>query len=78
MEAKELAAILERVESWPEAAQRQLAEIALEIEQDLSGEYHPTLEVACGHRTRACGCAGWPLRHGMNRLKRPWRDFWQR
>ena len=42
MKTKELTAILERVESWPEAAQRQLAEIALEIEQDLGGEYHPT------------------------------------
>jgi predicted transcriptional regulator len=48
MKTKELAAILERVESWPEAAQRQLAEIALEIEQDLSGEYHPTLEERAG------------------------------
>ena len=44
MKTKELAAILERVESWPEAAQRQLAEIALEIEQDLSGEYQATRE----------------------------------
>ena len=44
MKTKELTAILERVESWPEAAQRQLAEIALEIEQDLSGEYRATPE----------------------------------
>ena len=44
MKTKELAAILERVESWPEAAQRQLAEIALEIEQDLTGEYKATPE----------------------------------
>ena len=44
MKTKELAAILERVESWPEAAQRQLAEIALEIEQDMSGLYRATPE----------------------------------
>jgi len=42
MKTKELTAILERVESWPEAAQQQLAEIALEIEQDLKGEYQAT------------------------------------
>ena len=44
MKTKELAAILERVESWPEVAQRQLAEIALEIEQDLGGVYRATPE----------------------------------
>ena len=44
MKTKELASILERVENWPEAAQRQLAEIALEIEQDLGGEYKATPE----------------------------------
>jgi predicted transcriptional regulator len=42
MKTKALTAILERVETWPEAAQQQLAEIALEIEQDLSGTYNPT------------------------------------
>jgi predicted transcriptional regulator len=48
MKTKELAAILERVESWPEAAQRQLAEIALEIEGDLSGVYRATPEELAG------------------------------
>jgi len=48
MKTKELSAILKRVESWPEAAQRQLAEIALEIEQDLSGVYRATPEELAG------------------------------
>jgi len=42
MKTKELTAILERVESWPESAQQQLAEVALEIEQDLKREYQAT------------------------------------
>jgi predicted transcriptional regulator len=44
MKSKELAALVERVESWPEAAQQQLAAIGLEIEQDLSGVYHASPE----------------------------------
>jgi predicted transcriptional regulator len=44
MKTKELTAILERVESWPESAQQQLAEVALEIEQDLKGGYQATPE----------------------------------
>ena len=48
MKTKELAAILERVESWPEAAQRQLANIALKIEQSLSGGYGQTPEERAG------------------------------
>jgi predicted transcriptional regulator len=44
MKTKELTAILERVESWPESAQQQLAEVALEIEQDLKGDYQATPE----------------------------------
>jgi predicted transcriptional regulator len=48
MKTKELTVILERVESWPEAAQRKLAEIALEIEQNLSGEYQATPEELAG------------------------------
>jgi len=48
MKTKELTVILERVESWPESAQRQLAEIALEIEQELGGEYHATREELAG------------------------------
>jgi len=42
MKTKELTAILERVESWPESAQQQLAEVALEIEQDRKREYQAT------------------------------------
>jgi predicted transcriptional regulator len=48
MKTRELTAILERVESWPESAQRQLAEVALEIEQGLTGEYHATPEELAG------------------------------
>lgn len=48
MKTKALSAILERVETWPEAAQEQLAEVALEIEQDLSGAYKPTLAERAG------------------------------
>ena len=43
MTAKMLKDVLERVESWPEEAQRELAEIALEIDAGLSGGvYHAT------------------------------------
>ncbi len=48
MKSKALNAVLERVATWPEAAQQQLAEIALEIEQDLSGTYHATPEEKAG------------------------------
>jgi len=44
MKTKELSALLERVKSWPESAQRQLADIALEIEQDLTGSCKATPE----------------------------------
>jgi predicted transcriptional regulator len=38
-----LQAIIERAASWPEYAQRQLAEVASEIEAELaSGTYHAT------------------------------------
>ena len=37
MAAKALKDVLERVETWPEEAQRELAEIALEIDAGLSG-----------------------------------------
>jgi hypothetical protein len=36
--------ILERAETWPEAAQDELADIALEIEAELSGTYDATPE----------------------------------
>jgi predicted transcriptional regulator len=48
MRSKELTAILERAETWPEAAQRQLVEIALEIEQDLTGTYRASPEERAG------------------------------
>jgi predicted transcriptional regulator len=48
MKTRELTAILDRVESWPESAQRQLAEVALEIEQELTGTYHATQEELAG------------------------------
>ena len=37
MAGKTLRDILERAEAWPEEAQRELAEIALEIDAELSG-----------------------------------------
>jgi hypothetical protein len=43
MTRKELKDILQRVEAWPEAAQAELAELALEIDAGLSaGKYHAT------------------------------------
>ncbi|MGC1357348.1 MAG: hypothetical protein WA851_16465 [Xanthobacteraceae bacterium] len=42
MKTKQLAEILERVESWPAHAQDKLAEIAREIEEDLNGDYEPS------------------------------------
>ena len=43
MTAKILQDVLQRVEDWPEAAQVELAEIALEIDAGLSnGPYHAT------------------------------------
>jgi hypothetical protein len=44
MKSKALSAVLERVAAWPEAAQEELAEIVLEIEQGRSGAYYPTPE----------------------------------
>jgi hypothetical protein len=49
MTAKILQDALRRVEEWPEAAQIELAEIALEIEAGLgSGAYHATPEELAG------------------------------
>jgi hypothetical protein len=43
--------VLERVEAWPEAAQAELAELALEIDAGLgAGKYHPTPEELAGIR----------------------------
>jgi hypothetical protein len=45
MNAKELRTILERAETWPEAAQEELVQVAHEIEGELKGgEYHATRE----------------------------------
>ena len=45
MTAKALKDVLRRVEAWPEEAQEQLAEIAREIDAQLTGgEYHATPE----------------------------------
>jgi len=49
MKTKQLAEILERVERWPARAQDELAEIALDIEKNLSeGDYEPTPEEQAG------------------------------
>jgi predicted transcriptional regulator len=43
MTAKTLKDVLHRVETWPEHAQDMLAELALEIDQELrEGKYHAT------------------------------------
>ena len=43
MTKDQVKAVLERVPSWPEARQQELAEIALEIEAELAGgEYEAT------------------------------------
>jgi predicted transcriptional regulator len=51
MTAKKLKGVLERVEAWPEAAQAELAELALEIDPGLgAGKYHATSEELAGIR----------------------------
>jgi len=45
MAAKVLTEAMKRVEAWPEAAQEELASIALEIDAALNGRvYHATVE----------------------------------
>ena len=44
MDAKELAEVLERAQSWPEEDQERLIELAREIEADRSGVYVMTPE----------------------------------
>ena len=45
MTAKALKEVLQRVETWPEAAQEELAQIAREIDAELAGGlYHATAE----------------------------------
>jgi hypothetical protein len=49
MASKTLNEAMRRVESWPEAAQEELAEIALEIDARLKhGHYHATREELVG------------------------------
>lgn len=49
MTAKILKDVLERVETWPEAAQTELAQIALEIDAGLgTGAYHATPKELAG------------------------------
>ena len=49
MRAKIIQEVLRRVEDWPEAAQVELAEIALEIEAGLgTGTYHATPKELAG------------------------------
>jgi hypothetical protein len=51
MTAKKLKDVLQRVEAWPEAAQAELAELALEIDAGLgAGKYHATPEELAGIR----------------------------
>jgi hypothetical protein len=51
MTGKALKDILQRVEAWPEAAQAELAELALEIDAGLgAGKYHATPEELAGIR----------------------------
>lgn len=43
MKTKQLAEVLERIESWPAHAQDELAEIARDIDESLSkGDYEPS------------------------------------
>jgi predicted transcriptional regulator len=49
MTAKALKEAMQRVESWPQEAQEELAEIALEIDARLKGgKYHATPEELAG------------------------------
>jgi predicted transcriptional regulator len=42
MTREQIATLLERVATWPEPAQAELAEMARAIEAELDGEYKPT------------------------------------
>jgi len=49
MKTKQLAEVLERIESWPAHAQDELAEIARDIEDSLKrGDYEPTAAELAG------------------------------
>jgi predicted transcriptional regulator len=66
MTARVLKEVWERVESWPEEAQRELAQIALEIDAGLSGgAYHATPEELAGiDRGLKAACEGRFARDG--------------
>lgn len=61
MTAKKLTDVLQRVESWPEAAQTELAELALKIDAQLAaGKYAATpVELAGIDRGVKAAEAGW-------------------
>jgi len=42
MTKEQIATLLTRVETWPDVAQAELAQVAQAIEAELSGEYEPT------------------------------------
>lgn len=49
MKTKMLSEVLQRVEAWPPEAQDRLAQIALDMEADISdGDYDPTAEELAG------------------------------
>ena len=49
MKTKKLTEVLERVEAWPPERQNELAELALELDAELTnGEYQPTPEELAG------------------------------
>jgi hypothetical protein len=48
MKTKMLQDVLVRVETWPETAQNELAEVALDIEAGLAGDYQPTADELAG------------------------------
>jgi predicted transcriptional regulator len=61
MTAKALKEALQRVETWPEQAQDMLAELALEIDQEMrEGKYHATpAELAGIDRGLKAASEGW-------------------
>ena len=78
MKTKQLAEILERVESWPAHAQDKLAEIAREIEEDLNGDYQTDRSGTGRHRIAACAT---PIKDALQlrrRLRRVFAKFRRR
>jgi predicted transcriptional regulator len=48
MKTKQLTEALERVETWPAQAQDELARVALEMEAEIKGVYHASVEELAG------------------------------